>query len=97
MEKNKLRVSARGQDCMVRLPGICNFDPETTVLAHFRMAGDGASRKPNDSRASFTCSNCHDVIDDRTKIKDLNRCEVRLAHAEGVFRTQDWWIRVGMM
>ncbi|MBC7213069.1 MAG: DUF1364 family protein, partial [Pseudomonas sp.] len=26
----KVRESARGQDCTVRIPGICNFNPETT-------------------------------------------------------------------
>lgn len=94
---SKLRASARGQDCMVRIPGTCNFDPDTTVLAHFRMAGDGAGRKPNDTRASFACSACHDAIDSRMAVEGMNRGEVRLAHAEGVFRTQDWWIKTGMM
>ena len=30
---------ARGRACQVRLPGICNFNAETTVLAHYRLAG----------------------------------------------------------
>ena len=30
----KIRNSARGQDCALRIPGVCNFNPETTVLAH---------------------------------------------------------------
>lgn len=30
---SKLRESARGQDCLVRLPGVCNRNPETVVLA----------------------------------------------------------------
>ncbi|VEI70653.1 82 prophage-derived uncharacterized protein ybcO [Serratia quinivorans] len=34
-----LRKEAKGRDCQVRMPGICNFNPETTVLAHYRMAG----------------------------------------------------------
>lgn len=34
-----LRKAAKGRDCMVRLEGICNHNPETTVLAHIRMPG----------------------------------------------------------
>ena len=29
-----LRKLAKGRDCQVRLPGICNGNPETVVLAH---------------------------------------------------------------
>jgi hypothetical protein len=94
---NKLRESARGQDCMIRLPSVCTHDPDTTVLAHFRMMGDGMGRKPVDSRGAFACSACHDAVDSRMAIEGMNRGEVRLAHAEGVFRTQDWWITHGMM
>ncbi|EIZ8685769.1 DUF1364 family protein, partial [Shigella sonnei] len=28
-----LRKAARGQMCTVRIPGYCNHDPETSVLA----------------------------------------------------------------
>ncbi|BBI46989.1 hypothetical protein KPSA1B_105772 [Pseudomonas syringae pv. actinidiae] len=34
MTSKKLRASAKGQDCTVRIPAICNYNPETTVLAH---------------------------------------------------------------
>jgi hypothetical protein len=34
-----LRKEAKGRGCMVRLPGICNFNSETVVLAHIRLAG----------------------------------------------------------
>ncbi len=29
-----LRKEARGRECQVRIYGICNGNPETTVLAH---------------------------------------------------------------
>ncbi|TBL26445.1 DUF1364 family protein, partial [Escherichia coli] len=34
-----LRKEARGRECQVRISGICNGKPETTVLAHYRRAG----------------------------------------------------------
>lgn len=87
MMKN-LRKEARGRDCQIRLPGICNFNPETSVLAHYRMPGTcGTGIKPDDPQAAWACSCCHDVIDARVK-SEYTRDELRLAHAEGVLRTQ---------
>ncbi|HCB7200209.1 TPA: DUF1364 family protein [Escherichia coli] len=31
-----LRKEARGRECQVRIYGVCNGNPETTVLAHYR-------------------------------------------------------------
>ena len=46
-----LRKEARGRECQVRLPGICNGNPETVVLAHYRMVGIcGTGMKPDDLR-----------------------------------------------
>lgn len=78
-----LRKAARGQSCRVRLAGICNFDPETTVLAHFRMAGfSGIGMKSPDWLAAWCCSACHSYIDTHSD------ADTQLAFAEGVFRTQ---------
>jgi len=83
----KLRKEARGRDCMVRLVGICNHNPETTVLAHVRMAGiSGMGLKGDDLLGAWACSSCHDAID-RRRYTDLDRDFVRLAHLEGVIRT----------
>ncbi len=85
---SKLRKEARGRDCQIRVPGFCNFNPETTVLTHYRMAGTcGTGIKPDDVQAAWGCSACHDAIDSRKKT-EYTRDELRLMHAEGVFRTQ---------
>lgn len=61
-----LRKLAKGQKCQVRLSGICNFDPATTVLAHVRKGGvAGVALKPPDLCGVHACSNCHDAIDGR--------------------------------
>lgn len=81
------RTNARGRDCLVRLPGICNGDPATTVLAHYRLSGYcGVGMKPDDRLGAWSCSACHDAIDRRAHT-DLERDYVRLAHLEGVLRT----------
>ncbi|HFR8650170.1 TPA: nuclease domain-containing protein [Escherichia coli] len=32
-----LRKAARGRECQVRIPGVCNGNPDTSVLAHIRL------------------------------------------------------------
>lgn len=85
--KVNLRKEAKGRDCQVRLPGICNFNPETTVLAHYRMAGlNGAGMKPDDIFGAWCCHACHDECDRRTR--HLDKDFVEKAHLEAVLRTQ---------
>jgi hypothetical protein len=82
-----LRKAARGRGCMIRLPGICNHNSETTVLAHVRLAGvSGMGIKADDLLGAWACSACHDAIDRRSHT-DLDRDAVRLAHLEGMVRT----------
>ena len=84
---SKLTKEARGRECTVRLP-CCNHNSETTVLAHYRLAGTcGVGMKPNDLQGAWACSACHNEIDRRTR--NFDNDFVRLAHAEGVFRTID--------
>ena len=82
-----LRNEARGRGCMVRLPGICNHNSETVVLAHVRLIGvSGMGMKADDLLGAWACSACHDVIDRRART-DMDLKEVRLAHLEGMVRT----------
>lgn len=98
---SKLTESARGQDCQIRIPGVCNFDPETTVLAH--LPGGGMGKKQPDWMGAFACSACHDAIDGRTRPPgrwtrhgaDLDY--YRIAHYEGVIRTQAIWFEMGLL
>lgn len=80
------KKEARGRDCQIRIPGVCNFNPETTVLAHYRLAGTcGTGIKPDDIQGAWACSSCHDEIDRRTRHIDTETA--RYLHAEGVMRT----------
>lgn len=91
---SKIRKSARGQDCQVRIPGVCNFDPATVILAHKGGAGMGV--KSNDIHSSYCCSACHDVIDGRVKSPyELN--EIRVMFYDGMVRTQLLLIEQGLI
>jgi hypothetical protein len=83
-----LRKEAKGRGCMVRLPGICNFNSETVVLAHIRLQGvSGMGMKSPDLIGAWACSACHDELDGRTRKSDLTRDQLRLAHYDGMVRT----------
>ena len=83
-----LRKEGKGRGCMVRLPGICNFNSETVVLGHIRIAGvSGMGIKAPDLLGAWVCSACHDECDQRTNKSGMTRDELRLAHFEGMART----------
>jgi hypothetical protein len=87
-----LRNAARGRDCTIRLPNCCNFNTETTVGAHFRMAGvSGMGIKSPDILIAWACSACHQKVD--TDKSD----ETQLAFAKGVFRTIEFLWREGIL
>ncbi len=54
--------SARGEDCTLRLTGICNYNPETTVAAHIGYRR-GIGVKCGDNMIVYACSACHQAID----------------------------------
>lgn len=75
---------------MVRAFGVCNWRPETTVLAHIRLAGiAGFGQKPPDTCAVFACSDCHDMIDVRTRNGTLYRIYDLLLFA--LLRQHAWY------
>lgn len=90
---SKLTESAKGQECQVRIPGVCNRNPETVVLAHLNGAGMG--RKAHDIHGAYACSACHDEIDRRTRRVDTDYA--KLCHLEGVIRTQLLMLEAGLI
>lgn len=91
---SKIRKSAQDQACMVRLPGICKFRTDTTVLAHWN--GYGVGGKNPDFMGAYCCADCHDVIDGRVKT-DLSNDKIKLYFAEGIFRTQQLLYHGGLI
>ena len=87
-----LRNEARGRDCQIRLVNVCNFQPETTVLAHLRMVGiSGMGVKSPDIFGAHACSACHLAVDSS---KDP---EIVIAFLQGVIRTQALLIKEGIL
>lgn len=90
---SKLRQSARGQECSLRLPGICNGNPETTVLAHLNCVDKGMGFKSPDHWGVFACSSCHQALDTH-QIPDEQRAEYTLS---ALYETWKTWIKTGLV
>lgn len=88
---------ARGMPCQIRIPHVCNGNPETTVACHVRMIGiSGAGLKAPDLLVAFGCSDCHRVVDGQQAC-DIGPGERRLMLLEGMARTQAWFIEHGFV
>ena len=98
-----LRKQAKGRECMIRIPGICNHNPETTVLCHLnnkRLFGVGTGMKVPDIFAAWGCSACHDAVDGRNNrlVAEMGLAgEIDLYFYEGVFRTQNILLKEGKL
>lgn len=84
-KQTKITKSAKGEECTIRLPGICNFNPETVVLCH--IGGAGMALKANDIHSAYGCSSCHSAIDGHVKC-DISKEDLTLYHYDGMVRTQ---------
>lgn len=60
-----IRKSARGQECTLRFPGICNRNPDTTAWCHSNRLEDGKGMgiKARDEEGCYGCSDCHAWLD----------------------------------
>jgi len=84
---------------MIRLPG-CNGGGETTVLAHYRDSSTGMGKKEPDFIGAWACNRCHDIVDGRKEPPNepfWTSKDARLAHLEGIVRTQQQLIREGVI
>ena len=94
---SKITESAKGQDCDIRIPYICNHNPDTVVHCHLpdgtggRMGG-----KSLDINGVRGCSACHDCLDGRMKTH-WTRDEVLLMAYEGQQRTLRKLVREGLI
>jgi len=91
---SKIRKSAQGEGCLVRVPLVCNGDSSTVVLAH--LGGAGMGMKHLDIHGAYCCSSCHDSIDRRVNTQ-WSKDELLIWHMEGIFRTQKILIEKGLL
>ena len=97
IRSQKLRRSAKGHPCTLRIPGICNGDADTSILAHPPIANGGWSMKASDEAGAICCSACHDVIDGRAKVHDLKPHELYECWIRGHQETLTYWRQMGLI
>lgn len=93
MKSNKLRNSARGQECTMHVVGVCNYDPDTTVLAHINTDGSIMGGKAPDYSACFCCSDCHAWLDQNKGSEEDRLFYTRRA----MVRTWGKWFEQGVI
>lgn len=79
-----IRESARGEACTLNIAGVCNYNNETTVLAHLPDESNGMGTKSTDLSACHACSACHSLID--------SPGDIRLTSEE-----REWYMRRAMV
>jgi hypothetical protein len=62
-ENAHYRAMARDKECQLLIPGVCNFDRSTVVLAHSNWHDKGAGRKASDFWGVWGCYACHTWLD----------------------------------
>lgn len=69
-ESLELRAFARQKQCLLQVPGVCNFDWETTVACHgnSHRFGKGTGRKADDCYMVWGCSCCHHWLDRKSDV-----------------------------
>lgn len=94
IRSSKILRHAKGQNCTLRLPGICNGNPETVVFCHLNSgaAGKGMGIKAHDSLGFFGCSDCHAAYD-----QQRGRAELAIEVLDAVCETHVLLVRAGLI
>ena len=96
---SKIRKSAKGKECQVRIIGVCNGNPETVVWAHANgfVSGKGIGMKSNDLLGSYACQSCHDYYDRRISGSHVDYDKIKLDFYEGHLRSLQILIDEGIV
>lgn len=90
MSRTRIRQSARGEDCLVRIPGVCRRDPAYTIWSHYRglAGGKGMGIKSIDLCGAYACTACDMLYDGQTKRPaGMTKVDVDLAWLQGHIRS----------
>ena len=91
---SKITLSARMESCALRLPGVCNFNPATTVWAHSNELLGGKAKGKKLARVdhigAYACYACHMTYDGQAKRPDGMAIDfVRTAFARAMVESEE--------
>ena len=87
---NAIRESARGEECQVRIPGVCRGGTDHTIWSHAATGagGKGLSLKALDLCGAYCCTACDAVFDGQAKLPPgINRADVMCDWLHGHLRS----------
>lgn len=86
---SKIRESANGEDCQVRLVGVCSFDSTKTIWSHARWGagGKGGALKALDVAGAYCCTDCDAAFDQLRGAGALTREQIDLDWFHGHLRS----------
>ena len=91
----KIRDSANGEACSLRISDQCTDEYGSVVLCHVgRRRGMGI--KCGDHFAVYACNYCHDIIDGRVK-SDFSNSELDSEKFRALEETQEKMIKKGLL
>jgi hypothetical protein len=93
IRSKKIRESAKGEDCQIRVEG-CNNNSETVVFCHLGGAGIGA--KSSDLFGAYGCSTCHGKADGQIP-SHWSATVLGLYFYQAVIRTQQILVNKGLI
>ena len=95
---NKITKSAKDKECQIRIPGVCNRNPETVVWCHANglASGKGIGMKSFDLGGAYGCQACHDAYDRRIKT-DFPYEQIQVCFFEGHLRSLQILINDGLV
>jgi len=94
MKTSKIRKSAKGKACQIRIPSVCRNEKDTVCLAHIN--GAGLAIKSLDIHGAYCCAACYNIIDGRVKSEFPHEL-IKLWHLQGVMRTQEILVKEGLI
>lgn len=91
-QNRRLLDLARGMPCLMRVPGVCNRDPATTVAAHSNQGihGKAGARKADDHWSCWACSSCHTWLDQGPATRAAKTAAFMRGHLDQVLQWR--WI-----
>ena len=95
---SKITDFAANRPCTMRLPGVCNHNPATSVWAHINSVryGAGRGKKAPDIIGLIACFDCHAVLDGRVKTT-LERDYIKLCALEGHMESLVLLVKAGIL
>lgn len=65
IRSKKITNAAKGEECVINIAGVCQYNSETTVFVHFPDESHGMAIKADDISGAFGCDSCHGIVDRR--------------------------------